>query len=996
MPLLTIVFTDVVESSATKRDVSLGRDNRERDHAYLESIQVRHFHLIRESYGAYGGKEVSTMGDAFYLTFDDPVQAVRCAMDIQKRLRGTPIETPRGPLRLRIGIHSGFPENFEGSWHGTDVDTAARVEAAATERQILLSSRTYELVRHMSDVKFYGRGEFALKGVERIALYEVDWDGSGMRPTAVRPLAKQRRGKWIRLGVAAAMLHILGIAVLNYRAYVQRKTREAAGLPASVNARRSVAVFGFKNLGKADADPLSVVLSEMFSAELAAGEQLRTITGEEIAYAKMDLSLPDSTTYSADTLVRIRKRLAADIVIVGSYMVRDDAEIGRIWLDLSAQDTNTGNTICTASRVGNKERLFDLVSQEGAELRQHLGVRAVTTKQEAYVRASFPSDSDAARYYAEGLAKLRLFDAIGARDVLEKAVDASPNFAPAHSALAEAWSTLGYDEKAQTEAKMALNLSSALTREEQMMIEGRYYELNSEWDKATNTYASLAAYFKDNLDYGLKLAAAQTSGGKGQNALTTVQELRKVSDSQTNDPRISLAEAEATNSLSDYKRELAADDQAIKDGQEQGARFVWALGLMDKCWAHYKLGDLREAKSACEEAKATFALAGDRRDSARTLTRLANILKDQGDVQAALEFHEEALRNMREIGSQRDIAGALVNIANLLTDRGDLDAAEKNYEEALGIAREINDKTQVLEHENDLAFVFYTKGDFGRAKRMYEQVRDTAAEIGNKEGIAMGLTNIATVLYLEGDLQGAQQRVHDALVIGRELGTKSDLASSLALSGDIFLAEDDLLRAQKNYEESLAIRKQIGEKAELALSEISMAGLALEQNAAEQAELLAREGSRACEAEKDVNNEASGREMLARALIAQGKFSDADSVMQTAMKLPVQDRTVLLSLRITAAGLRARTGERDQALRSLEGAVSDAKSMKLPGYELQARLAMAEIELRGTNSHTATSDLKVLQREAIQKSYRLIARKAAELSKRAAALPSMKISDEGS
>jgi hypothetical protein len=35
MPLLTIVFTDVVESSDTKRDVSLGRDNRERDHAYL-------------------------------------------------------------------------------------------------------------------------------------------------------------------------------------------------------------------------------------------------------------------------------------------------------------------------------------------------------------------------------------------------------------------------------------------------------------------------------------------------------------------------------------------------------------------------------------------------------------------------------------------------------------------------------------------------------------------------------------------------------------------------------------------------------------------------------------------------------------------------------------------------------------------------------------------------------------------------------------------------
>src|ERR1700729_2001865 len=157
MALLTIVFTDVVESSATKRDASLGRDDRERDHAYLEKVQTRHFTLIRRSCQAHGGREVSNMGDAFYLSFDNPVEAVRCAASIQKELAADPIETPRGPLRLRIGIHSGFPEFFEGTWHGTDVDTAARVEATATERQILISSRTYELVRHMTDVKFHPR-----------------------------------------------------------------------------------------------------------------------------------------------------------------------------------------------------------------------------------------------------------------------------------------------------------------------------------------------------------------------------------------------------------------------------------------------------------------------------------------------------------------------------------------------------------------------------------------------------------------------------------------------------------------------------------------------------------------------------------------------------------------------------------------------------------------------------------------------------------------------
>jgi len=219
MPFLTIVFTDVVQSSATKRDVSLGRDNRERDRAYLEKIQTRHFSLVRECCSAHQGHEVSTMGDAFCLTFDDPIEAVRFSAELQKRLTADPVDTPRGPLRLRIGIHSGFPESFEGGWHGTDVDTAARVESTASEHQILLSSRTYELVRHMTDVKFHPRGEFALKGLEQLALWEADWDGKGPRPTAVPPLPSTRSGKrtWLVLGAAAAILIAAGAAYF-YRA----------------------------------------------------------------------------------------------------------------------------------------------------------------------------------------------------------------------------------------------------------------------------------------------------------------------------------------------------------------------------------------------------------------------------------------------------------------------------------------------------------------------------------------------------------------------------------------------------------------------------------------------------------------------------------------------------------------------------------------------------------------------------------------------------------
>jgi eukaryotic-like serine/threonine-protein kinase len=985
MQLLTIVFTDVVESSATKRDVSLGRDNRERDHAYLENIQTHYFHLIRASYRTHGGKEVNTMGDAFYLTFEDPVEAVRCAVDIQKHLASEPIETPRGPLRLRIGIHSGYPEFFDGGWHGTDVDTAARVESAARERQILLSARTHELVRHMSDLKFHAHGEFALKGVERISLYEADWDGKGRRPTGVSPLAVQQRKMWVTTAVAITIGIVALSAVVSYRAYIQRQAREAAGLPASINSRRAVAVLGFKNLGKSDANALSVTLSEMFSTELAAGGQLRTVSGEDVVRAKVDLSLSDAPSYAADTLLQIRKRLAVDAVVLGSYMEQGEADGGKIWLELRGQNTSTGETLCIVSKVGTKRNLIELVSKVGAELRQHLGVAAVTSTQETKVRAAFPSDPEVTRSYAEGLARLRLFDAIGARDLLEKTVNAAPDFALGHAALAEAWSSLGYDERGQEEAKKALNLSPALAREDQMVIEGRYDELNSAWDKAASTYGSLAGYFPDNSEYRLRLANAQTSAGKGQDALATVEELRKFPSPQKDDPRIDLAEGVAAMSLSDFKREAAADEQAIGNARAQGARFLLAQGLMDQCWATYKLGDLLKARSACEEAKTTFALAGDRKDSARTLTRLADILRDQGDADAALKLHEEALQNMREIGSQQDIAGALVNVATLLFDRGDMDAAEKNYREALSITKEIDDKKSALEYANDLASVFYAKGAFGEAKGMYEQALANARNIGDNGGVGLGLMNTGLMLSLEGDIPEAQKKIQEALAIERRLGAKSDVAFSLGLLGDVFLTQDNLDEAEHEYRESFAIRKQLGEKGALASSEISLAMVALEKGLPSQAEVLARQGEKEFGAEKDVNNEASSREVLARALLDQGKLPEAESMIEGARKLRVQDRTVLLSLRITDARLKARTGKKSEALRGLSGVIHDAESMKLPGYEFEARLAKAEIELQGADSPVSRSDLKILQERARQKSFLLIGRKAAQLARRTAA-----------
>jgi eukaryotic-like serine/threonine-protein kinase len=275
--------------------------------------------------------------------------------------------------------------------------------------------------------------------------------------------------------------------------YAWRKFRQAS--PANptaigttvtpVAARRSIAVLGFRNLsGRPEEGWLSTALAEMLSTELETGEKLRLVSGEDVARTKRDLPLADADSLSRETLARLHKDLDSDLIVLGSYTALGEKSGVRIRLDLRLQDTAAGETIADVAIVGSEADLFDLASQAGSRLREKLGVEAVSPVEAVSVRASSPSNRDAARLYAEGLARLRVLDAPEARDLLQQAITADPKFSLAHSALAEAWWRLGYDKKAQQEAQRAFDLSANLSREEKLVVEGRYREIDHEYEKA--------------------------------------------------------------------------------------------------------------------------------------------------------------------------------------------------------------------------------------------------------------------------------------------------------------------------------------------------------------------------------------------------------------------------------------------------------------------------------------------------------------------------------
>ena len=749
--------------------------------------------------------------------------------------------------------------------------------------------------------------------------------------------------------------------------------------PGASGSRRSVAVLGFRNLtGEADAAWLSTALAEWLTTELGAGEKLRAIPGENVARMKVELSLPEPSSFAPDTLARIRSYLGADVVIFGSYLVLNGIP-SKVRLDLRVQDSMTGDLLTTISEEGYPTELFDLVSRTGTQLRARLGVQNPDARDANLAQASLPGNLEAARSYSEALEKLRFFDALGARSLLEKTIAADPGHALAHAALATSLSMLGYGTKAREEGKRALDLSANLSREDRLLIEGRYRESALEWDQAAEVYRTLFGFFPDNLDYGLRLASAQTSAAKPKDAMATVEMLRKSPAFDANSPRIDLAEARAAGSLSDFKRQQVLAANVVAKGRTQGARLLVAGGRLLEGNALANLGQLDQARIAFEDANRMYAAAGDRWDAANSATNLAYVLAKSGDSAGAKKIYEESLTIYRELGDRAGTAAALTSMANLFRSQANLTDAKSMHEQARAIYRELGDRAGEARALNNLANVSGLEGNLPAAQKTYEQALAVFREIGDRNAAATVLGNLADLFSEKGDLPRAATFYDESMAAFRDVGNTSSVAYTLSRLGDLLLIQGDLAGARKKHEEALALRNQLGEKGTIADSQLALAQISMQEGSPVPAEAEARAAIQEFQTENRADDEASAMAVLARSLLSQDKRSEAKQAIERAEELSSKSHngSLRLSVGITAASIRAAAGETARATSDLGEIVAEARKASLVGLELEARLALGQIEMAAGHLETSRIILAVLEREALKKGYRDISNRAA-------------------
>ena len=337
---------------------------------------------------------------------------------------------------------------------------------------------------------------------------------------------RPHRTAWVLLGaiVAVTVMGVVIYSVYNWRRSSHRST-SLSPVTLGGRPRPSVAVLDLRNLTpQPGAVWLSTALPEMLTSELAAGEQLRAVPGENIARMKLSFPPAQRDGLAQDTLGRIRAVLGADYVVLGSYAEQSGRDgDGQIRLDLRLQDARGGDTLTAFAETGTERDLFDLVSRAGARLRQALGAGGCPARDVDEVRAELPSSPAVAKLYADGLGKLRNLDAVNARAMLERAVAADPQFPLAHSALAAALSNLGYDVRARDEAgRKPSNSLAACHAKRGWLLKAATCALPANGTRLspfTRLYSSL---FPDNVDYGIGLLATQMSTGRNDDVLLTL------------------------------------------------------------------------------------------------------------------------------------------------------------------------------------------------------------------------------------------------------------------------------------------------------------------------------------------------------------------------------------------------------------------------------------------------------------------------------------------
>ena len=731
---VTFLFTDIEGSTRLLHD--LGPE------AYADAL-AEHRRIVRTACTARGGVEVDTQGDAFFVAFADVRAALETARVITQELGD-------GPVRVRIGLHTGTPLVTDEGYIGVDVHRAARIAAAAHGGQVVVSPATAELVG--DEFALAPLGAHRLKDFDHpVSLFQL---GDGTFPplktianTNLPTPASSFLGRESELFDADRVLRATRLLTVTGPGGAG-KTRFALELARRARDERFVDYpDGIFWVPLAPLRDPALVLDTI-------GQAIASKNGvhEEIAAKRLLLLLDNFEQVVAAAgdlsgLLESCPNLTAIVTSREVLRVRGETEY-----ELPPLADDEGVLLfCERAQLEPSDDIRELCRRlDGLPLAIEL----------AAARARMLSPSELVVRLSERLDLLK-----GGRDLEARQQTLRAAIEWSYDLLAEEEKEL-FRGLAVFGGGWTLDAAAAV-------VDADVDTLQSLFDK------SLVRRSEDG-----RLFMLETIREYAHEQMEETGELEGVSrrhgEFMLRCAQGALAEFdrwEGARQLEPERENLRAAMKWALEARESKTSLVLATAYARLCSYRGPFSEGRSWLDAALQSDDQPAL-----ERVRALLAAGGLAGRQRDDEPARMFAEAALSLARELGDPASVGAAVLGLGIIRATEGDLEGAEMLLREALDIFSSLGDERDVREVLSQLGYVVMARRDYEQARAVIGEGLQRSRRAGDLRGIFYAVGNLGHVAAREGKFEEALQLLREALVIGQKQDLQSEAEQFVELA----------------------------------------------------------------------------------------------------------------------------------------------------------------------------------------------------------------------
>jgi len=812
-------------------------------------------YLLRTAFQQWGGYEVDTQGDAFFVAFARATDAVWTAVDAQRVLAAHP--WPEGvAVRVRMGLHTGEPARTSEGYVGLDVHRAARIMSAAHGGQVLLSQTTCILVEQdlPEDLSLRDLGEHRLKDLGRprrlfqLVISDLPADFPPPRtldtypnnlPTQFTPFI----GREQEVTAVGQLLRREDMRLVTLTGPGGTgKTRLGVQVAAELTDSFADGVF-FVNLAPVNDTALVVpTIAETLGMRETGGQPLRERLKGELQQKQMLLLLDNfeqvvgaavqvvdllSTCPGLKVLVTSREALhvrAEHEFAVPPFPLPDLKHLP----DLAALSHNAAVAlfVSRAQAVKPEFQVTNANARALVEICARLDGLPLAIELAAARMKLFSPQALLARL-SQRLAVLTS----GARDApvrqqtLRNTIAWSYNLLDAAEqqlfrllsifvggcilqAVEAVCAALGDGNAAGQVVDGVASLidKSLLQQTEQEGAEPRLVMLETIREYGLEALAAngeLEAVRQVHAAYFLTLAEQAEPELVGPQQVEWLERLEREHDN------LRAALGWALDPV---------PDEEVGQRRELALRLAGALHKFWFVHAHLTEGRSFLERAMAAGAEAAPALRAKALIVAADVAAVSDMLVGKSDFRITRSLAEEALGLCRQVDDQEGIAFCLYLLGGAAAHEGEYVQARPQLEESVALFRAVGNKDRLGWSLLKIGNLEEMQGGYVKAYARYEEALVSFREQGNKEGIGMTLSPLAGVNHSQlGNRATARAQVAEAFPLLREIGNTWALAWALCLSAEIeLLDQGNISQAGLQAEEALGLYKALNLKGGMA------------------------------------------------------------------------------------------------------------------------------------------------------------------------------------